>query len=90
LKKLAQLTLDNNPLREFPDSIGELTNLSVLNFKHNNIEALPESFQKLTQLPNLIIILDDYKPSMLKSIRNFIFRFFIETFNKPTHDNGTK
>ncbi len=40
-------------LEELPESIGELSNLEVLNLKRNRLKKLPESIGKLSNLIEL-------------------------------------
>ncbi|CAL9001855.1 unnamed protein product [Prunus brigantina] len=55
LFNLKYLNLSGTPIKELPDSIGQLRNLQTLNIMEANIEALPRGISKLLNLRHLIV-----------------------------------
>lgn len=53
LKKLVNLSLNNNALSDLPDSISELSNLQVISLQANPLQSLPDNLDKLKNLKEL-------------------------------------
>jgi leucine-rich repeat protein SHOC2 len=67
-----ELNLKNYKIFELPESIGKLTNLTVLEINHNNLTALPESIGNLTNLRKLDLSDNQLTslPDSIGSLRN--------------------
>ena len=63
LPRLRQLYLYGNQLKNLPDSMGEISNLEILDLSHNFLEILPST---LGQLQNLKVL--DLSHNLIKSL----------------------
>ena len=70
LNNLHELSLINNELQEFPESLLALTELRMLSLGHNQLTELPESLGKLVNLERLELYLNSLSDSGSDSLAN--------------------
>ncbi|OQS00368.1 hypothetical protein THRCLA_05979 [Thraustotheca clavata] len=72
LDLVQKLDLSHNAIESIPESIGEMTELRILNIRANKLTTLPLTLSKLTRLEILDVSSNNLKSFTVHSMKNFL------------------